>query len=104
MAGRSLGDPRRILEALFSRPDNRRYRRRRDDVGFSFRPNAPTMLTVVAAVALTLVGLSLSGEVTIGFVNDFVADRGWTITRDQAYMALIASPLLLIAGSFLRGL
>ena len=101
----SLGSPGRLLGALLSRPHGygRRNRRHEDD-GFTLRPNPPRMATVVAAVILTVLGLSVSGVLVIPAVNEFIAERRWSITRDHGFVALIASPMLLIAGSFLRGL
>ncbi|CAN5754748.1 hypothetical protein BH23CHL7_BH23CHL7_09690 [soil metagenome] len=78
------------------------------------RPNPPRMITVVAAVALTVVGLALSflplGEVVslvrdVGLPND-VENLVVQLIQDDlaAYAALALSPLLLIAGSYLKGL
>jgi len=68
-----------------------------------FRPNAPRMVTVVLAIALTLVGLSRTGY-PIGFVNDLLRSAGLHVTREQGYWALLGSPLVLIAGSLLPNL
>lgn len=68
------------------------------------RTNAPKIITVVAGIVLTVVGLSASGVYSIGFVNDLLASAGIALTRDQAYFALVGSPLLLMAGSLLAGL
>jgi len=77
------------------------------------RPNPPRLVTVVAAVVLLVVGLGLV------FVNAEVAQaiKSLPIGNDAqrqlldlaaqrtiAYLCLAASPLLLIAGSLLKGL
>ena len=71
------------------------------------RTNAPRMVTVVVAVALTIVGLALSVFDTSAIVDpvmEWVVDAGWDLTQDEAgWAALLASPLLLAAGSFLKG-
>jgi hypothetical protein len=56
-------------------------------------------------VALTLVGLAvtLSPE-ALEFVNDLLADADITLTEEQGWLALAASPVLLIAGSLFRSL
>ena len=106
-----------ILDVLLSRPTG--YRRRRpsdmvdtasgglDRIGDRFRgglrPNAPRMITVLVAVALTIVGLSVT-VLPIDAVNDFIRDQAWTVTEEQAWWMLGASPVLLIAGSLFRGL
>jgi hypothetical protein len=72
------------------------------------------MITVVAAVALTALGLALIylplGEVVslvrdVGLPND-VEDVVVQLIQDDlaGYAALALSPLLLIAGSYLKGL
>jgi hypothetical protein len=72
------------------------------------------MITVVVAVALTALGLALLylplGEViefvrTAGLPND-VEDLVVQLIQEElaAYAALALSPLLLIAGSYLKGL
>jgi hypothetical protein len=95
---------RRLVEFLLARPDvTRRARGYAGDVGFSWRPNAPKLITVFLAVALTVVGLSVT-EYPIDFVNEQLMEANITLTREQGWMALGASPLLLIAGSLLRGL
>jgi hypothetical protein len=104
----------RVLDILMSRPETRAWGRRvgrsaasRAGTGGglwpSLRPNAPRMITVLVAVALTVVGVSLTVH-EVSFVNDFLVENEIEITKDQAYLALTASPLLLVAGSLLRGL
>jgi hypothetical protein len=70
----------------------------------SFRPNAPRMVTIILAIALILVGLTVSGTLTIGFVNDLLAQANLDLTRDQGYLLLLGSPVLLILGSLLPGI
>lgn len=77
------------------------------------RPNPPRLITVVAAVALLVVGLALvyaDAEVAQTIKN---LPLGADVTRQLldlatqrtgAYVCLAASPLLLIAGSLLKGL
>jgi hypothetical protein len=78
------------------------------------KPNAPRMVTVLLAVALTVVGLAL-----IYLPGNQIADLirqlplGADLTRQVldwaaqgvvAWLALLLSPLLLIVGSLVRGL
>ncbi len=101
----SLGDPGRLIGALLSRPSGygRSRRSREHDVGLSLRPNAPKGATVLASILLTLAGLSQT-ILSIQAIDDLLARFDVTITPEYAWIALIASPLLLIAGSFFRGL
>ena len=62
------------------------------------------MVTVVVSIALILVGLTVSGTLSIGFVNDLLARTDYTFTQQQGYWMLLASPVLLILGSLLSGL
>ena len=72
------------------------------------------MVTVVLAVALTVFGLALVYLPTadaadlvrrVGLPGDLERQIiGWIADRVVAYLALAASPLLLIAGSLLKGL
>jgi len=62
------------------------------------------MVTVILAIALTLAGLTVSGTLSIGFVGDLLARSGQHFTRQQGYLMLLASPVLLILGSLLSGL
>lgn len=104
MASGSVTGVRKVIEFLLARPDvTRRARGYTSDIGFSFRPNAPKLLTVLLAVALTIVGLSVS-EYPIDWVNEQLMEANITVTEEQGWMALGASPLLLIAGSLFRGL
>lgn len=108
MATRTRGgiDAGRVLGALLQRPQVRTSGRRRSgaaDAGVSFRPNAPRTVTVVAAVALTIVGAAHT-VIPIPAVVDLVAGYWSGFSVEEAWMALIAAPALLVAGSFLRGL
>lgn len=67
------------------------------------RPNAPRMITVLAAVVLTVVGLSVT-VFPIDFVNDLLREAGLRPTREQGFWALLVSPLLLVLGSLLPGM
>jgi hypothetical protein len=101
----------KLIGFLLSRPEARTMGRRVVDrasaggggIGVGKQLNAPRMITVLLAVALTLIGLSVTIQ-PIGFINDLLADRSIEITREQGWMALTGSPLLLIAGSILKGL
>ena len=78
------------------------------------RPNPPRMVTVVLAVALTVVGLALvylpAADAAnlvrqVALPGDVERQILSLMTeRVIAYLALAASPLLLIAGSLLKGL
>ena len=104
MASGSVSSLRKLVEFLIARPDvGRRARGYVDEVGFSWRPNAPKLITVLLAVALTVVGLSVA-EYPIDWVNEQLMNANFELTEEQGWMALGASPLLLIAGSLFRGL
>lgn len=83
-------------------------------LAYVLRPNPPRMITVVIAVALTVLGLALVYLPTDQVV-DLVRQVGLpediqrtvvSLVREElaAYAALALSPLLLIAGSYLKGL
>ena len=97
---------RRLFEVLLSRPEVRSRGRRPQagDIGLSARPNAPRFVTIAVAVALTVVGLAVTGTVEIAPVTDLLARADLTLTTEQGWLALAASPALLVLGSFLRGL
>lgn len=97
---------RRIAEMLMARPEVRDRARRatRGGVGLSVRPNAPKMVTIVVAVALTLVGLAVTGTVEIAPVTELLARAELELSKEQGWLALLASPALLVLGSFFRGL
>lgn len=78
------------------------------------KPNAPRMITVIVAVALTLAGLALV-YLPGAQVADLIGQLplGADLTRQLidlaaerviAWAALAASPVLLIVGSLVRGL
>lgn len=100
----------RVLEAVLDRPDSYRYRRRRrrgntEPVSFTgFRPNAPRMVTVLAALAATIVGLVMTATIKIQWVLDRLADANIEVDERTGWFLLLASPLLLVAGSLFRGL
>ena len=102
MRSSTLGDPRRLLGALMSRPQ-RRYRSGGAAGGFTLRPNAPRMITCVGAVVLTVVGLAVT-VLPIDIVTQQLTEWGIVLGQREGWIALLASPLLLIAGSFMRGL
>jgi hypothetical protein len=77
------------------------------------RPNPPRMITVVVAVALTIVGLALvfyqPQAIDLARQVGLPADLqrqvvGWMEDRSVAWGALAASPILLVVGSLVRGL
>ena len=105
-----------ILDLLFSRPSYRRYddgsyrynryRGGDDDVGLSLQPNAPKMTTILLSIVLTVAGLVATGTVDIAFVADLLLELDLTAAQyeDYGHYALIASPALLVIGSFFRGI
>lgn len=101
---------RRVAELLMRRPEVRdRARRarsdvRKDGIGLSTRPNAPKLVTIAVAVGLTVVGLAVSETVAIAPVTDLLADNDLTLSVEQGWLLLLASPTLLVLGSFFRGL
>ena len=67
------------------------------------------MATVVVAVVLMVIGLSLDGSIfTIVPLNDLVANLlsavGIAASEQFARLLVVASPTLLIVGSLVRGL
>ncbi|MBA3779022.1 MAG: hypothetical protein H0X16_06970 [Chloroflexi bacterium] len=67
------------------------------------RPNPPRMITVLAAVALLVIGLA-GTLVPLEVVTDLVGQFGFELDRDLAYLALFLSPVLLVTGSLLPGI
>ena len=67
------------------------------------RPNAPKMITVVIAVVLTIVGLSLT-VLPIDPITDVLREIGLRLSKEQRWLVLAASPVLLIVASFVPGL
>ena len=74
-----------------------------EPIGLSRRPNAPRFVTIVLAVALTVVGLAVTVH-PIQPILDALDKAGIEPTRDQGWWALVASPALLVVGSFFRGI
>jgi hypothetical protein len=73
------------------------------------KPNPPYVATVVIAVLLILIGLSLEGSLfSIAALNqllgDVLAAVGVKVTLGLAHLLIIASPTLLIIGSLVRGI
>jgi hypothetical protein len=73
------------------------------------RPNPPYLATVVIAVVLMVVGLSLEGSIfSIAALNQALGDVlgviGVKASHELARILIIASPALLIIGSLVRGL
>jgi hypothetical protein len=72
-------------------------------------PNPPYLATIVIAVLLTVVGLSLEGSLfSIAALNQVLGDAlavvGVKATQELARILIIASPTLLIIGSLVRGI
>jgi hypothetical protein len=73
------------------------------------KPNPPYLGTVVIAIVLMVIGLSLEGSLfSIGTLNQVLADVlavvGIRATQELARILIIASPTLLIIGSLVRGI
>jgi hypothetical protein len=68
------------------------------------RPNAPRLITLILAVVLTVVGLTVSNTLEIAFIDSLIRDAGWELTVENGYWMLLASPVLLILGSLLPNL
>lgn len=73
------------------------------------KPNPPYLATVVIAVLLMVIGLSLEGSIfSIAALNQVVGDAlavvGVKAGQEFAQILIIASPTLLILGSLVRGL
>jgi hypothetical protein len=72
-------------------------------------PNPPYLATIVIAVLLMVVGLSLEGSLfSIAALNQMLGDAlavvGVKATQELARILIIASPTLLIIGSLVRGM
>jgi hypothetical protein len=72
-------------------------------------PNPPYLATIVIAVVLMVVGLSLEGSLfSIAALNQLLGDAlavvGVKATQELARILIIASPTLLIIGSLVRGM
>jgi hypothetical protein len=73
------------------------------------KPNPPYLGTVVIAIVLMVIGLSLEGSLfSIATLNQVLADMlavvGIRATQELARILIIASPTLLIIGSLVRGI
>ena len=69
------------------------------------RTNAPKLITMALSIVLTIAGLHLTGTVEIGFVGELLDQVGaGGLGKDEGFIALLASPVLLIAASFLPNL
>ena len=72
-------------------------------------PNPPYFATIVIAVLLMVIGLSLEGSLfSITALNQVLGDAlavvGVKATLEFARILIIASPTLLIIGSLVRGI
>jgi len=72
-------------------------------------PNPPYFATIVIAVVLMVIGLSLEGSLfSIATLNQVLGDAlavvGVKATLELARILIIASPTLLIIGSLVRGI
>jgi hypothetical protein len=95
------------IEQILQKPTIQRARARGlgpDITSLRFRPNPPKMVTLILAVLLAIVGLSVSGTLSIGLVDDLLKNLDWNLSVSEGYWLLFASPVLLIAGSLLPGL
>jgi hypothetical protein len=73
------------------------------------KPNPPYLATVVIAVVLMVIGLSLEGSLfSIGPLNqvlgDVLAVIGVKASQELGRILLIVAPTLLIIGSLVRGI
>lgn len=94
---------RQIGNLLMQRSSVRNRARSGESIGISRRPNAPRFVTIVLAVALTVIGLAVTVH-PIQPILDLLKDANIEMTRDQGWWALLASPVLLVIGSFFRGI
>ena len=94
---------RQIGNLLMQRSSVRNRARRGEPIGLSRRPNAPKFVTIVLAVALTVIGLAVTVH-PIQPVLDALDSAGISLSREQGWWALHGSPLLLVIGSFFRGI
>jgi hypothetical protein len=73
------------------------------------KPNPPYLATIVIAVLLMVIGLSLEGSL-ISFatlnqaVGDALATVGIKASQELARLMIVASPTLLIIGSLVPGI
>ena len=73
------------------------------------KPNPPYLATVLIAVVLMVIGLSLEGSLfSIAAINQVVGDAlavvGVRAGQEFARILIVASPTLMILGSLVRGL
>jgi hypothetical protein len=73
------------------------------------KPNPPYLATIVIAVVLMVIGLSLEGSlISIATLNHAVADAlavvGVKASQELARIMIVASPALLIVGSLVPGI
>jgi hypothetical protein len=73
------------------------------------KPNPPYMATVVIAVLLMVIGLSLEGSLfSIAPLNQILGDVlavvGIKASQELGRILIIASPTLLIIGSLVKGI
>ena len=94
---------KQIGNLLMQRSSVRNRVRGSEPIGLSRRPNAPRFVTIVLAVALTVIGLAVTVH-PIQPVLDLLDQGGIELSREQGWLALHGSPLLLVVGSFFRGI
>lgn len=94
---------RQIGNLLMQRSSVRNRVRGSEPIGLSRRPNAPRFVTIILAVALTVIGLAVTVH-PIQPVVDLLKNANVELSRDQGWWALLASPVLLVIGSFFRGI
>ena len=73
------------------------------------KPNPPYLVTIVIAVLLMVIGLSLEGTlISIATLNNAVVDAlgaiGIKAGQELARLMIVASPTLLIIGSLVPGI
>ena len=73
------------------------------------KPNPPYMATIVIAVVLMVIGLSLEGSlISVASLNQAVGDALATVgikaSQELARLMIVASPTLLIIGSLVPGI
>ena len=73
------------------------------------KPNPPYLGTIVIAVLLMVIGLSMEGSLfSIATLNQVLGDAlavvGVKASQEFARILIIASPTLLIIGSLVRGI
>jgi hypothetical protein len=89
-------------DEVADRASTRTYTRR-------VKPNPPYLATVVIAILLIVIGLSLEGSLfSIAPLNQVLGDAlavvGVSVSQEFARILIIASPTLLIIGSLVRGI